>query len=84
MAQKFGYDIFRATEGVCHFDELFLMFQNGILPLETAFSEEDEIISDHLWTLWTNFAKTGDPTPGGATVGGAKWERWDDCGETEP
>ena len=73
-AQWLGFDILRATKGVCHGDELFLMFQSSQIPLKTIMSEEDKQVSQYLWEMWTNFAKTGDPTPGHTTVNGVKWE----------
>ena len=74
-AQWLGLDLFRASRGVCHADELFVMFEMSELPMKTAFSDEDKQIGNYIWQLWTNFAKTGNPTPGDVTVAGAKWER---------
>merc|ERR1719383_960413 len=56
--------------GVCHADELFLMFRNedvskswlGDLALNT---EEDIHVSRKLLELWTNFAATGHPSTDG-------------------
>jgi len=57
--------------GVCHMDELFLLFKFpevssswlGDLALQT---EEDKMVSRKLVTLWTNFAKNGSPTSDGS------------------
>ncbi|XP_069696466.1 esterase E4-like [Periplaneta americana] len=50
--------------GVCHLDDLMYLFpQDHFFPGSEKQSEDDEMI-DTLITLWTNFARTGDPTPG--------------------
>ncbi len=48
--------------GVAHGDDLLALFK---LPgLEGAIStEEDEKVADQITTMFTNFAKHGDPTP---------------------
>ncbi|KAJ9582814.1 hypothetical protein L9F63_022842, partial [Diploptera punctata] len=57
--------------GVCHADELLYLFPRiTFFPGEEP-SEEDEEIIDIMITLWTNFAKFGDPTP--TPVEGKKW-----------
>ena len=55
--------------GVSHMDELFLLFHFaqvsdswlGDLAIKT---DDDILVSAKLVTLWTNFAKTGEPTEG--------------------
>jgi len=49
--------------GVAHVDELYMIFKPNGLPLETVFTAEDKITSQNMLKLWTNFAKTGNPTP---------------------
>ena len=60
--------------GVAHMDELFMMFKAHGLPLETVFTEEDKVTSKNILTLWTNFAKTGNPTPDPGAIG-VLWEK---------
>ncbi|KAK4880590.1 hypothetical protein RN001_008736 [Aquatica leii] len=48
--------------GVCHGDELFYLF-NLKFPPNTEFTEDELKISNVLGSLWTNFAKTKNPTP---------------------
>ncbi|XP_046639314.1 venom carboxylesterase-6-like isoform X1 [Daphnia pulicaria] len=45
--------------GVCHADELFLMFTAGYLPLIST--PDDVKVSETLLDLWTSFAKDGAP-----------------------
>merc|ERR1712018_54637 len=46
------------TQGVCHADDLFYIFEFGL-----NFNENDEFNRHLMTTAWTNFAKYGDPTP---------------------
>ena len=55
-------------------DELFMMFKAHGLPLETVFTEEDKATSKNILTLWTDFAKTGNPTPDPGAIG-VLWEK---------
>ena len=55
-------DWYRSDLGVSHGDELLTMFKQQI-PFDTVYTEEDQIVSDHLVKMWTNFAETGDPSP---------------------
>nr|WOZ07767.1 carboxylesterase CarE3 [Agrotis ipsilon] len=78
-AYKFSYDGllnfakimfgFRSTPGATHADELFYLFSTLTLP---AFTEVRRFI-DKFTTLWTNFAKYGDPTPPSSSIS-PKWE----------
>ena len=53
---------FNVFIGVCHADELFLMFTAGYLPrISTA---DDIKVSETLLDLWTSFAKNGYITIG--------------------
>ncbi|KAJ2951247.1 hypothetical protein O0L34_g5648 [Tuta absoluta] len=56
---------------VVHSDDLFYMFNVGLLPKVEKDSETYQLINN-VTTLWTNFAKFGDPTPD--TALGVKWE----------
>ncbi|KAK4880591.1 hypothetical protein RN001_008737 [Aquatica leii] len=48
--------------GVCHGDELFYLFNLKFTP-DKEFTEDELKISNVLGSLWTNFAKTKNPTP---------------------
>ncbi|XP_077284688.1 venom carboxylesterase-6-like [Arctopsyche grandis] len=45
--------------GACHVDELMYLFNIGMFP-ELEGREKD--VSDAVLSIWTNFAKTGDPS----------------------
>ncbi|XP_069696462.1 carboxylic ester hydrolase-like isoform X2 [Periplaneta americana] len=48
--------------GVCHMDELMYLFpQDHIFSNSTKTTEDDEMV-DIMTTIWTNFARTGNPT----------------------
>ena len=68
-----GLDLFKDPKGVCHLDEVLLMFGQPKLPLATAFTEDDFKTRDNLVRLWTDFAKHKDPTP--KATAGTKWDR---------
>jgi len=67
------WDVLRDKERkeVCHGDEIFLMWNFQALPLVKRWSSDDMRVSELLMVMWTNFAKTGDPTPDGQL--GFKW-----------
>ena len=44
-------------DGVCHADELFLMFKTTLFP--QSFSDEDLRVSKTFIDLWTSFAESG-------------------------
>jgi len=48
--------------GATHGDDLINLF-NVMLFDEGKLSGDDELISKRILTMWTNFAKTGNPTP---------------------
>ena len=60
--------------GVSHTDDLFIMFKAHSTPFETVFTEEDKATSKNVLTLWTDFAKTGNPTPDPDAIG-VLWEK---------
>ncbi|XP_069696465.1 esterase E4-like [Periplaneta americana] len=48
--------------GVCHMDELMYLFpQDHMFSNSTKTAEDDEMV-DIMTTIWTNFARTGNPT----------------------
>ena len=49
--------------GVAHADELFMLFKANSIPLETVYTDVDKATSQNMLKMWTNFAKTGNPTP---------------------
>ena len=53
---------------------MFMMFKAHGLPLETVFTEEDKATSKNVLKLWTDFAKTGNPTPD-PELSGVLWEK---------
>jgi len=58
-----GFDLFKSSDGVCHGDELFLMFKANILPTSTVKSGDDIRVRDSLINMWTDFATNHNPTP---------------------
>merc|ERR1719369_1058272 len=58
--------------GVTHSDELYFMW-NPFWDKNYPLNERDSQISLTLTTMWTNFAKYGDPTPGQ----GVDLEKWE-------
>ncbi|KAL5279766.1 CES5A.2 family protein [Megaselia abdita] len=58
--------------GVCHADELAMLFPIGNHLFPTGvYTEKDIIMREAMITLWVNFATYGNPTPSG---GAFKWE----------
>jgi len=61
----------RENLGVCQFDEMFLLWKSkkaeipgvGDFSIQTL---EDEVVSEKLLSMWTDFAKSGNPTPDGS------------------
>ncbi|KAK5647001.1 hypothetical protein RI129_005465 [Pyrocoelia pectoralis] len=58
--------------GACHCDELLYLFAHAIFPTQTM-KEEDKRTMDIMVALWTNFAKTGNPTPPEEMLLTVKW-----------
>ncbi|XP_047503726.1 bile salt-activated lipase-like [Pieris napi] len=48
-------------QGACHGDELFYLFDAAVLPFRLSDADRDMV--DFLTSLWSNFAKYGNPTP---------------------
>ncbi len=63
LGRYVGLDLFSNRDHAGHGDELFLMFTSSVIPMDGVFSDEDKIASEKLWTLWTDFVKTKNPTP---------------------
>ncbi|KAK7078948.1 hypothetical protein SK128_003709 [Halocaridina rubra] len=59
-----------AERWICHADELQYLFSSWILGDSDI--PEDIIVKDLYTTMWTNFAKAGNPTPDGSL--GFIWE----------
>ena len=58
-----GFDLFKSASGVCHGDELFMMFTAAALPFSCIKSADDRRVSENLVNLWTDFASYHNPTP---------------------
>jgi len=59
----FGLSIFSTKSGVCHADELFLMFKPHAFPVNLLRDWRHRKVSQNLVQLWTDFATHHDPTP---------------------
>lgn len=60
---KLGLDLFPSRDGVCHADELFMMFKAHALPVDLVRSVDDKRVSKSLVDMWTDFAIHHNPTP---------------------
>jgi carboxylesterase type B len=69
-----GLNLFSAQYGVSHADELFIMFKSHKIPIDGVYTESDKATSKNVLKLWTDFAKTGNPTPDPETT---QWTRSD-------
>jgi carboxylesterase type B len=72
FGQMIGLNLFPTQHGVSHADELFVMFKLHKIPMESVYTESDKATSKNLLKLWTDFAKTGNPTPDPDTT---QWTR---------
>ena len=72
LGQFVGLNFFPAEIGVTHADEIFMLFKCHIIPMEGVFTAEDKATSNIMLKIWTDFAKTGNPTPDPSTT---KWIR---------
>jgi len=57
--------MFKSTSGVCHADELFMMFKGKMIP-DVAVTEQDRRVRKTLVNMWVNFATDHNPTPDGS------------------
>ena len=74
LGQFVGLNFFPAQLGTGHGDELFMLFKTHGIPLEGVFTSADKATSKNLLKLWTDFAKTGNPTPDPSST---QWTRHD-------
>jgi carboxylesterase type B len=72
LGQVIGLNLFRPHLGVDHADDLFLLFKPHQIPIEGVFTAQDKLTSQNLLRMWTDFAKTGNPTPDKNSV---QWSR---------
>ncbi|CAG5042625.1 unnamed protein product [Parnassius apollo] len=70
---------FSGLKGASHGDELFYLFYNFLN--KKPYNEQRKLreIALKVTTLWTNFAKTGDPTPDNSLE--TKWLHYTRCGK---
>ena len=47
----------------CHADEILLLFKVNKIPIDGVYTEDDAKTSTKLLEMWTDFAKTSNPTP---------------------
>ncbi|KOB69443.1 Carboxylesterase CarE-11, partial [Operophtera brumata] len=66
---KIQYNV--TAEGAAHADELGYLFDMSYLSQQI--SSEDQLIVDRMTTMWTNFAKYGDPTPQASDLLPVEW-----------
>ena len=74
MGQSSGINFYSPKYGVAHSDELFMLFKAHKIPVETVFTTKDKVTSRNMLRLWTDFAKTGNPTPDPQPTG-IMWEK---------
>ena len=66
FTQFYGID----SNGVCHADDLFYLWEPLFGLDDLSFSKDEELVRDVMTSSWTNFAIYGDPTPPGS---GLSW-----------
>ncbi len=74
LARAAGWDMLPVPPGTCHADDALMMFTNALAPFSPVITEEDRQANEALWTMWSSFAKTGDPNP--EEAGQATWQRY--------
>lgn len=72
LGMMVGLDLYPSTDGVCHADELFMMFKPHSLPVNCVRSQDDRRVSACLLDMWTDFATHHNPTPRDGS-----WTRFD-------
>ncbi|XP_063540503.1 esterase FE4-like [Cydia strobilella] len=70
MGKVYGGLHFLSQPGATHTDELFYLFHQ---PFLTWLAKIDRKMIDKMTTLWTNFAKHGDPTPSTSELVPQRW-----------
>ncbi|CAG9560138.1 unnamed protein product [Danaus chrysippus] len=66
-------------KGACHFDDIFYMFSNG---MNREKYEKSPILQEYIHNItkiWTDFAKTGNPTPDNSL--GVTWSPYTSTGK---
>ncbi|KAF4527500.1 hypothetical protein B566_EDAN015438 [Ephemera danica] len=80
---QFSYDGGRSTiksranisyNGTCHEDELAYLFTGSAYPSLLKASSQDFLMIARLSKMWTDFAKTGNPTPSTNSGFGTQWK----------
>jgi carboxylesterase type B len=69
---NWAYGLDNSKFRVAHSDELWYQWHPYYKMGSIAFKPEEQVISDTMMDMWTNFAKYGDPTPPGWD--GTTWE----------
>ena len=52
-----GWKLFDFDMGVCHVDDVFVMFKPHVLPYGGLLTKEDEIANRRLLDYWVNFVR---------------------------
>lgn len=65
------------SEVVCHAAELPFVFHNDVPSQNATFTPAEVALSSAMVTMWTNFAKTGNPNSGANGTAGFVWPAWD-------
>lgn len=62
-------------KGACHGDDMFYLFKMKFLDMDVEEEEEAYQVRDNMCRLWTNFAKTSNPTPASdPRMAGIQWK----------
>ncbi len=75
IACYFGLDFSSLDFGVGHGDELLMMFKPRATNIDVLWVQKDRAVSKRFLTLWTNFAKHGQPNaPDGSQQDIPTWQ----------
>ncbi|XP_067007344.2 juvenile hormone esterase [Anabrus simplex] len=61
-------------EGVCHADEMGYLWYMSLFPYKYPEKSSETRTLRRMVSMWTNFAKTGDPTPKESELMNVKWK----------
>jgi len=61
-------------EGVCHGDDIGYLFHNAIVDLDLDATSPEYKTRSRIVKMWTNFAKTGNPTPEITSLLDVSWQ----------
>ncbi|XP_051172595.1 juvenile hormone esterase-like isoform X1 [Leptopilina boulardi] len=66
------------TKGACHADDMTHLFYKALLPqnMQLQKGTKDYLIMEHMTRMWTDFAKTGNPTPKIDDLIKSKWSSY--------